>query len=147
MTTMGTQEDFFPVGVILGAYGQSLRDFSSTDDALAAVRHLCALNREEHQYEEQPEYLDEKFPAFNRFWVVMPRGKIQEHKQVVQKKLEQNVDLKNIAQLEEAKLFMEGMGYNSVEAAPSGVQVENAKAIELKKNVELLKFSHLVALS
>ena len=67
---------------------------------------------------------------------------MQEHKQVVAKKLEQTVDLKNLAQLEEAKVFMEGMGYNLVDdGAP---KVENAKAIELKKTVELLKFSHLI---
>ena len=147
VTTMGTQEDFFPVGKILESYGQTLRDFTSIEDALTAVRHLCVKNREEHQYDEKPEYVDDKFPAFSKFFFVMSKGKVQEHKQVVQKKLEQTVDLKNIAQLEEAKIFMEGMGYNSVgEAAPSGVKVENAKAIELKKNVELLKFSHLVAL-
>ena len=142
VTTMGTQEDFFPVGKILEHYGQTLRDFPSIEDALTAVRHLCAKNREEHQYDEKPEYVDDKFPAFSKFFFVMSQGKVQEHKQVVAKKLEQTVDLKNLAQLEEAKVFMEGMGYNLVDdGAP---KVENARAIELKKTVELLKFSHLI---
>ena len=132
------------MGKILESYGQTLKDFTSIEDALTAVRHLCAKNREEHQYDEKPEYVDDNFLAFSKFFFVMSKGKVQEHKQVVHKKLEQTVDLKNIAQLDEAKIFMEGIGYNSVdEAAP---KVENAKAIELKKNVELLKFSHLVAL-
>ena len=145
VTTMGTQEDFFPVGKILEHYRQTLRDFTSIEEALTAVRHLCVKNREEHQYDEKPEYVDDKFPAFSKFFFVMSKGKVQEHKQVVQKKLEQTVDLKNIAQLEEAKIFMEGIGFNSV-ASDAPPKVENAKAIELKKNVELLKFSHLAAL-
>ena len=66
VTTMGTQEDFFPVGKILEHYGQTLRDFPSIEDALTAVRHLCAKNREEHQYDEKPELLDDKFPAFTK---------------------------------------------------------------------------------
>ena len=145
VTTMGTQEDFFLVGKILEYYGQTLRDFTSIEDALTAVRHLCVKNREEHQYDEKPEYVDDKFPAFSKFFFVMSKGKHQEHKQVVHKKLEQTVDLKNIAQLDEAKIFMEGIGFNSV-ASDAPPKVENAKAIELKKNVELLKFSHLAAL-
>ena len=144
VTTMGTQEDFFPVGKILEHYGQTLKDFTSIEEALTAVKHLCVKNREEHQYDEKPEYVDDKFPAFSKFFFVMSKGKVQEHKQVVQKKLEQTVDLKNIAQLQEAKVFMEGIGFNSV--AEDAPKVENAKAIELKKNVELLKFSHRVAL-
>ena len=143
VSTVGTKEDYFPMGVILGAYGQTLNDFQSVDDALAAVRHLCGLNRDEHMYEEKPEKLDEKFPQFSRFWFVMSEGKKQEHKQEVMKHLEQHADIKNVAQLDEAKLFMEGMGFKSVEPGTDGVQVENAKACELKRNVELLKLSHL----
>ena len=145
VTTMGTQEDFFPVGKILEHYGQTLKDFTDIEEALTAVRHLCVKNREEHQYDEKPEYVDDKFPMFSKFFFVFSKGKHQEHKQVVHKKLEQTVDLKNLAQLQEAKIFMEGIGFNSV-ASDAPPKVENAKAIELKKNVELLKFSHLVAL-
>ena len=132
VTTVGTKEDYFPMGQILAAYGQSIKDFPSEGDALEAVRHLCAKNREEHFYEEKPERLDEKYPAFSRFWFVMSMGKTEEHKQTESKHLDQQVDLKNLAQLEEAKVFMEGMGFNA-ERSGSTVQVENAKASELKK--------------
>ena len=132
VTTVGTKEDYFPMGQILAQYGQSIKDFASEGEALEAVRHLCAKNREEHQYEEKPEKLDEKYTGFSRFWFVMSMGKTAEHKQTETKNLEQQVDLKNIAQLEEAKVFMEGMGFNE-ERSVSSVQVEHAKAGELKK--------------
>ena len=142
VTTVGTKEDYFPMGQILAQHGQSIKDFASEGDALEAVRHLCAKNREEHQYEEKPEKLDEKYTGFNRFWFVMSMGKTAEHKQIETKNLEQQVDLKNIAQLEEAKVFMEVMGFNE-ERSVSSVQVEHAKAGELKNKNELLKQPHL----
>ena len=142
LTTVGTKEDFFPIGQILGLYGQSIKDFKSTDEALDAVRHLCALNREEHGYDEKPEQVDAKFPIFSKFYFVMGQGKLSVHTSDVQKKLSQHVDIKNLGQLEEAKLFMEGMGFKD-EADKSSVQVENAKAAEAKKLVELLKLPYL----
>ena len=142
-TTVGTSEDWYPLGVILQSYGKSVKDYPSTDDALAAVRHLCEQNRAEHGYEEKPEQLDEKFPEFSRFWFVMSLGKKKENQQNVQKKLSQQVDLKNMGQLEQAKCFMEGLGWKDEEAGTSSVKIENAKAGDLKKTVELLKFSYL----
>jgi len=143
VTTVGTKEDWYPMGVILQSFGQKVSDFSDTNEALGAVRHLCAQNQQEHGYGEKPELLDDKFPQFSRFWFVMSLGKKQENKQNVKKQLEQHVDLKNLKQLEEAKVFMEGMGYKEGEPSSSSVQLENAKAMDLKKEVELLKSSYL----
>ena len=143
VTTVGTKEDYFSMGTILAEYGQGIKDFSNIQEALSAVRHLCALNRAAHEYEEKSEHLDETFPQFSKFFFVMSQGKVQEHKQVVGKKLDQRVDVKNLAQLTEAKLFMEGMGFQESQPGQSSVQVENAKASELKKLVELLKLSYL----
>ena len=104
VTTVGTREDYFPMDQILAGYGQTLKDFTNESDALEAVRHLCAQNRAEHHYEEKPEMLDEKYPTCNGFWFVMSTGKTQEHAQTVSKNQEQQVDLENLAQLEEAQL-------------------------------------------
>ena len=142
VTTVGTREDYFRVGMILAEYGQSIKDFGSENDALEAVRHLCAKNRAEHHYEEKPGPLDEKYTSFSHFWFVMSMGKTQEHKQTVSKNLEQKVDLKNLAQFEEAKLFTEGVGLNT-ERSASSVQVEHTKADGLDKKNELLKQPYL----
>ena len=64
----------------------------------------------------------------------------QKHTSNVQKKLAQDVDLKNIKMLDTAKVFMEGLGF-SEGSDSSGVQVENEKVAELTKAVELLKLS------
>ena len=140
-TLVGHKEDYFPMGKILETFGMGLKDFKTNEDALEAVRHLCEENKKEHGYEEKPELLDPKFPQFSRFWFVMSLGKDKVHKQSVTKKLEQKSDLKSIKQLEEGKCFMEGVGWEEPKdepGKPSG-QVENAKAADLKKAVELLK--------
>ena len=132
----------FSMGQILAECGQSLKDSTNECDALEAVRHLCAKNRAEHHYEEKPEMLDKKYPGFSGSWFVKSMCKTQEYVQTVSKNLGQQVDLKNLAQLEEAKLFMEGMGLNK-EKSTSRVQVEHPKADGLTKKNELLKQPHL----
>ena len=140
--TVGTKEDYLSIGQILGLYGQTIKDFESTEKALEAVRHLCALNRQQHCYDEKPEQVDDKFLIFSKFFFVIGQGKTCLHTSDVQQKLQQDVDLKNLQQLEEAKLFMEGMGFKD-EADKSSVQLENVKAGEAKKLVELLKCPYL----
>ena len=144
-TSVGHNEDWFPMGKILEFFGQGVKDFKTMDEALEAVRYLCAENRREHGYEEKPELLDDKFPQFSKFWYVKSLGKDKIHKQSVHKRLEQASDLKNPAQLEQGKMFMEGMGFDEPPDEPSKLtgQVENAKAADLKKVVELLKPPYL----
>ena len=132
VTTVGTSEDYFPMDQILAGYGQRLRDFTNESDALEAGRHLCAKNCAEHHYEMKPEMLDEKCPAPNGFCAVMSMGKTLEHAQTVSKNQEQQVDLKNPAQLQQAQLFVEGLGLNT-ERPTSSVQVEHTKADGLEK--------------
>ncbi len=141
-TSVGTREDWYPMGIILKEFGHSVKDFDSVDDALNAVRYLCAQNKAEHGYEDKPESIDARFPQFSRFWFVKSLGKTEQHKSIVQKKLQQTVDLKGVAQLEQAKIFMEGLGFTDVQPGSScSGQIENEKATELKKHVELVKLS------
>ena len=141
-TAFGSNEDWYPMGKILHHFGQSVSDFTTMDECLAAVRHLCAENRRQQGYEEKPEAIDEKFPQFSRFWFVFSLGVKKVHTQNVVKKLEGIADLKTVAQLEQGKMFMEGMGFDEGVASGSG-QIENEKAAELKKALELLKLSYL----
>ena len=140
-TAVGNKEDWYPMGKILEAFGMGFKDFKTNEEALEAVRHLCAQNRKEHGYDVKQELLDETYPQFSRFWFVMSLGKKKVHKQSVSKQLLQNTDLKNLKQLEEAKLFMEGMGFDEVKDEPGKASghVENVKAADLKKAVEMLK--------
>jgi hypothetical protein len=143
-TVVGTMEDYYPMGRILQEYGQTVGDFKNDGDALEAVRYLCARNQAEHGYENKPEGLDEKFPRFSKFWFVFSKGKSSEHSSQIAKKLDQDTDIKNLEQLQQAKIFMEGLGFQE-EAASSTVQVENEKSVELKKATELVKLTLLIA--
>ena len=140
-TQCGTMEDWYSMGHILGEHGQRVTDFKSVEDALAAVRHLCAKNAEEHGYAPKPECLDESFLQFSKFWFIFSLGKTTLHVSDTTKKLEQSSDLKTLAQLDQAKLFLEGMGFEAT-GASSTVKIENEKATGLKKLVELLKLPY-----
>ena len=85
--------------------------------------------------------MDEKFPQFSEFWFVFSLGKKSEWQQTTTKQLEQKVDLNNMKQLEQAKVFMEGIGFSDT-AGASSVKIENAKFSELQKQVELMKLPY-----
>ena len=140
-TMIGTQEDYMAAGHILQSFGQSFSDFESDEKALDAVRHLCRLNRAEHGYEEKQENIDAAYPRFSKFWFVFSKGKEVQQHQDTQKTLAQSTDLKTLAQLESAKVFMEGLGFDDV--GETTATIENAKAGELKKSLELLKMTWL----
>ena len=138
--TVGSVEDYYPMGTILEKFGYSVQDFETVDKAMAAVRHLCEKNREEHGYGVKAEILDEKFPQFSRFWFVESKGKQESHTQHTVKKLEQEGEIKNLAQLQQAKMFMEGRGC-AEGSGESSVKIENLKHVEIMKCVELMKSS------
>lgn len=85
--------------------------------------------------------MGDKFTQFNCFWFVKSLGKTQSHSSAMQKKLEQKADTKSIGQLEQAKLLMEGTGWDGDSPGSSKVKFETEKAGELKKKIQLLKAS------
>ena len=141
VTTVGSKEDYFPAGTILTAFGMNVKDFDTGAEILKAVRHLCSKNRQEHGYEEKPEMIDEEYPAFSKFWYVWSLGKEQTNVGSVQKKLEGDADLKDTKSLQQAKIFLEGLGFEGTDpmASGSGVQIENVKWTKMTSMIELLK--------
>ena len=141
----GKVEDYFTMGQILELYGQRVQDFKNVDEALAATRHLCAKNAEDYGYEEKPEAIDEKFPQFSKFWFVKSTGKETTNSSVTQKQLGQTGDLKSVSQLNEAMVFMEGVGFDapSLHDDAAAGKIANVKHEGLIKQVELLKMPYL----
>ena len=137
-TTIKQREDMFPIGLILAEYGQKVQDFPSVEKALAAARHLCKLNRQEHGYEEKPEFIDKEFPQFSKLWFVFTSGRETENAQVVSKKLHQNAPVKTTSQLEQAKVFMEGMGFDEEvgSGGDASASIEHARNAELQQAIE-----------
>ena len=76
-------------------------------------------------------------------WFIFSLGLTKTHTQKTEKRLDGVTDLKSLAQLEQAKVCMEGMGLEDAENPQSGAQIEGEKADELKKTLELLKLSYL----
>jgi hypothetical protein len=139
-TKVGSQEDYYPAGTILKAFGMNCKDFESDADLLKAVRHLCEKNKEEHGY-DYPEKIDEDYAMFSRFWYVWSLGKEQTNVGSVQKKLEGDAELKDMKALTQAKVFMEGLGFDGTDplAGSSSVKIENVKWAKLSSMIELLK--------
>ena len=140
-TVVGSKEDWYTAGTILKEHGFSFSEFDTVEKALAAVRHLCKKNQEGFGYEPKAESIDEAYPQFSKFWFVFSLGKTEQHTSTVGKKLEQETDLKNLEQLEQAKIFMEGIGFQG-DTGASQVKIENVKYQELQKTVEMLKMPY-----
>ena len=67
-TEVGSKEDYLPAGKILNEHGCSWKDFKEPEEALARVRHLCAMNSKEHGYEPKAEVIDDVYPEFSKFF-------------------------------------------------------------------------------
>ena len=143
---VGTTEDYYSMGQILDSFGQKTKDFDSVEEAIDATRHLCRKNAEEHGWslEAKPESIDKEYPMFSKFWFVMSKGKETSNISTTKKQLSQNSGLKGVGQLEQAMVFMEGVGFKDGEEEKGEGKIENVKHEELAKQVELLKISYVI---
>ena len=140
VTEVGRVQDYWPAGKILAEFGMTVADFDTNEELLKAVQHLCKSNAEEHGYELKEAKIDEVFPQFSKFWYVFNLGKKQTHVGTVAKKLEQESELKDLKQLETAKMFMEGIGFRPDDGpSSSSVLIENVKYNALITQVDILK--------
>ena len=127
-TEVGSNEDYFPAGKILQEHGFKWKDFKDSEEALERVRHLCARNQNDYGYEPKAEMIDDVYPEFSKFFFCFSLGKKQLHLGSQNKELSGSSGLKDIKQLEQAKAFFEGLGFDGDGAAEeSTVKIENAK--------------------
>ena len=138
----GTVEDWMTMGRILKEHGLGMKDFKDEQAALAAVRHLCKQNAEEHGYGSPPEALDKDFMVFSKFWYVIGKGRDSTSTGSTSKSLQATGQIKNAAQLAEGMVFMEGLGFQDGKEIGEP-KVVNVKAEALGKQLELLKTSYL----
>ena len=142
---IGSREDMYTASYILTELGMPWAQWGSAQEALDAVKHLQTENARIHGYEKKMN-LNEEFPMFSQFWYVFAEGKQKSTEQIIRKELSQDTDLKNVGQLEAAKLAFELHGFDdgAAELGDSSASVENAKAAEVKKLCELIKLSYLL---
>ena len=138
----GSIEDWMTMGRILKEHGLGMKDFKDEQEALAAVRHICAQNAEQHNYTPKEESLDDKFMVFSKFWYVIDKGRDSTSTGTTNKTMQATGQIKNAAQLAEGMVFMEGLGFQDTKAIGEP-QVVNVKAEALGKQLELLKTSYL----
>ena len=131
-------DDYFSVGEILSFFGSNIDSFEDKKQALARASYLCERNQQEHGYEKHAPCLDDKFPEYSRFFFRKSKGRTVAWEQDEQKQLSGEVGLKNLKQLEEAKVFLEGHGLGDQVETP-GVQVANVKYGELQESTAVLK--------
>ena len=81
--------------------------------------------------------LDEQYPMFSKFFFVFSMGKHKSSASTTEKELTGKASINNVKQLDQAKLFMEGMGYEEPQALESSTSIVNTKSLELNKQVEL----------
>ena len=143
-TTIAFNEDYYSMGEILDKFGKRMSEFPSVDDALTAVRHLCAINQAEYEYEKKAERIDEKFPEYSKFWYRFSKGKHDENKTTFSNVLRQRSEIKTWRHLEQAKLIMEGAALGEITGEIVQPKVASVKwaeepGAELQRNVRMLK--------
>lgn len=138
----GSIEDWMTMGRILKEHGLGMKDFKNEQEALAAVRHICAQNAEQHNYAPKEEALDDKFMVFSKFWYVIDKGRDSTSTGSTLKLMKATGQIKNAAQLAEGMVFMEGLGFQD-DKEIGEPKIENVKAEALGKQLELLKTSYL----
>ena len=144
-TEVGSNEDYLPAGKILQEHGISWNDFKEPEEALERVKHLRARNSKEHGYEPKAEVIDDVYPEFSKFFFCFSLGKTQTHLGSQKKELSGSSNLEDMKQLENAKAFFEGLGFDGDGAeAESTVKIQNAKYQELKKELDAAKTACLI---
>ena len=143
-TTIAFNEDYYSMGEILDKFGKRMSEFPSVDDALTAVRHLCAINQAEYEYEKKAERIDEKFPEYSKFWYRFSKGKHDENKTTCSNVLRQRSEIKTWRHLEQARLIMEGAALGEIAGEIVQPKVASVKwaeepGAELQRNVRMLK--------
>jgi hypothetical protein len=143
-TTIAFNEDYYPMGEILDKFGKRMSEFPSVDDALTAVRHLCAINQAEYEYEKKAERIDEEFPEYSKFWYRFSKGKHDENKTTCSNVLRQCSGIKTRRHSEQAKLIMEGAALGDMagkidQPTVASVKEEEEPGTEIRQHVMMLK--------
>ncbi len=143
-TTIAFNEDYYSMGEILDKFGKRMSEFPSVDDALTAVRHLCAINQAEYEYEKKAERIDEEFPEYSKFWYRFSKGKYDENKTTCSNVLRQRSEINTSRQLEQSKLIMESVALGKIAGEIEQPKVVSLKweeepGAELQQNVRMLK--------
>ena len=142
VTSVGGVEDMYPMNTILEKCGgRRVHEYPIVEEAMAHVRHLCAINQRDYGYAAKEEAIDEAYPEFSKFWYKFSLGKEEKNISTQSKELVAKGDVKTIGQLHATKVFMEGMGFDETadQADDSSVKIESVLYAELKQKVELLR--------
>ena len=136
-TEMSRNEDYRTPGEILKCNGRLIDSFPSIEEAMVDVLYLVEKNQMQQRWtnEPHPAVLDEKMPAYSKFWYVKSNGATELIKQTQKKELTGDAVLKNIGQIEEGMHFMEGLGFEE----RSVVSIENVKFAVMLTQCEALK--------
>ena len=136
-TELSSNAEYRTPGEILRANGRLIDSFPSIEEAMVDVLYLVERNQVQQRWteEQHPALLDEKMPAYSKFWYVKSNGTTELIKQTQKKELTGDAVLKNIGQIEEGMHFMEGLGFEE----RSEVSIENVKFAVMLTQCEALK--------
>jgi hypothetical protein len=140
-TVIATTTNMLTPGEILALNGQSFQQFETLQEALDDAKYLVAKNMAQYGWteEEHPPEIDAVMPKYSKYNYIKGGGKVESWKQLQSKSLSGDTTLKDVKQLQDSMGFMEGLGYET----GSSLQVENAKASPLLKDVECLRTTYL----
>ena len=135
-----TQEDWMGVGEILQLHGRSVAEFADEEAAFQDAKYLSEKNSQEQGWDlaDYPPQVDGVKKVYSKFWFQKSDGKVTTIEQDQYKKLEGTCVAKNLKQVEEGMVFMEGLGF---QPESTGVAIEYVSHSELQLQLEKLKLT------
>ena len=121
---------------ILELNGMKWESFPGPEEAIKCVDHICKKNAEKHCYKYVEPQVDEAFPFLSTNWFVIDGGKDKINITETKKEMAADADINSSRQLADAKMFMEGLGFQEpvADGKPGGsTEVKNVKQEEAAK--------------
>ena len=147
-TKTTSNEDYQTAANILKLNGMDWKAYDTDEDAMAAVQHLVSKNNIDMSTDltEYPPKIDHDMPMFSQFWYIQSKGKDRTFETKETKSLSQAGGLKNLQQLDDARLMMEAVP-TSLTDGPTDAkpgQIVSVKYEELKKEVDSFQKAYLI---
>lgn len=122
---------------ILQCNGLSMSDFGDQEEALKVADEIIKVNAQEFEHEKDP-IVHTSMPLLNRYWYVHSKGLKRTLENKEKKSVDLEADVKKLKDVQDAHIFLEGMGASG-SAGSSSVKVENPAYVRVNSVKDALK--------
>ena len=145
VTDYAKNVDMITLAQVLQRGGLSWDTYTDKEEAKKVAVHLAKKNATMLSYNYKEPDWDEEYPQLSMFFYITSKGKDERTRQTTKKALSQDCPLSSVKQLDDAKAFMEGLGYEEkpIDDPANSSNLVNIKKEELEKKLTSLQLTCL----